>query len=621
MYANFGTAEDYETLGESHVPGNIVLVRVGRGVRRGLQVFNAAQRKAAAILMFADPQDAGQGRGAVYPHGAWLPPSGIQRGTAMMMGACSGDPYRNSTVGLHGGASSGCMLPPEFVVPDLPSLPISSEDAAELLKQLEGKGAAPVNFQGGLSDLQYYTGPSENSARLVVNNTNHVGPIWNVFATIPGKAAAAGERPIILGNRRDAWVYGATAPNSGSAALIEVAKGFASLLKSGWQPLRTIILASWDGGEPGNLGSTHYVESNVDNLTTHAVAYLNVESAVSGHVFSVAATPSLGEFIRSVAKDVVDPIANLPLSRVWNGQVEALASNSDYEPFFNARGVASVDMGFTGNYGVKGSVYDSYAFFEKNFDPRYMAAIAKFWGLMAIRLADAVILPFDIWHPYEMATQSWINLREASKSTLCVLEPHWLESASAAISSFGDAARLLVAEREDAITFAKLEVEKYRIDPLRLVLRFDFQHLNDRLAFFERKFLGSGLPGRPWFKHLLTAPDWESENKAVDFPGAMEALKGKNCDSYVDQCVDLTLAFYAAGTYIEPMMPTPFPPGPEPEPHRHGVVARLGKFLLVCMVLALGGMVFRKVAARAPPPRGELQQSLAEQRQEEVPVS
>jgi len=376
-------------------------------------------------------------------------------------------------------------------------------------------------------------------------------------------------------------------------------------------------LASWDGGEPGNLGSTHYVETDAANLMTNAVAYLNVESAVSGHVFSVAATPSLGEFIRSVAKDVIDPIANLPLSRVWNGQVGALASNSDYEPFFNLRGVASVDMGFAGNYGVKGSIYDSYAYFEKNFDPRYMAAIAKFWGLMAIRLADAVILPFDSWQPYEVAAQSWTNLREASKSTSC--GPDWLDKAALAIRTFGDRARLLLAERADAVTFANVEMERYRIDPARLVLRPDFQHLNDRLAFFERKFLGTGLPGRPWYKHLLTAPDQETENKAVEFPGATQALKAKNCDAWDDQWVDVTLAFHQAARYIEPIAPTLPPLPPAPEPDGHGFAAHLGKFLLVCMVIALGGICYKKVAARAQP-AGELTQSLAEQGQQEVPV-
>ena len=53
---------------------------------------------------------------------------------------------------------------------------------------------------------------------------------------------------IIIGNHRDAWVYGAVDPHTGTISLLEIARALGHLLKTGWRPRRTIVLASWDAG-------------------------------------------------------------------------------------------------------------------------------------------------------------------------------------------------------------------------------------------------------------------------------------------------------------------------------------------------------------------------------------
>ena len=101
------------------------------------------------------------------------------------------------------------------------------------------------------------------------------------MAVIPGHID---DEAIVVGNHRDgeyhlapsrqprltsAWVLGAADPNSGTAAHHELVRGLGLLLKKGWKPLRTIILASWDGEEYGLIGSTEWAEDFGDYLETN----------------------------------------------------------------------------------------------------------------------------------------------------------------------------------------------------------------------------------------------------------------------------------------------------------------------------------------------------------------
>ena len=111
---------------------------------------------------------------------------------------------------------------------------------------------------------------------------------------------------VVAGNHRDAWVYGAVDPNSGTAAMLEAVHGIGELLKSGWKPKRTLVFGSWDGEEEGLMGSTEWVEQNEAQLRK-APAYFNMDVAVSGQKFGASAVPCLKQFVRDVTKAVPSP--------------------------------------------------------------------------------------------------------------------------------------------------------------------------------------------------------------------------------------------------------------------------------------------------------------------------
>ena len=116
------------------------------------------------------------------------------------------------------------------------------------------------------------------------------------------------DKYIILGNHRDAWVFGAIDPSSGTCVLLEVIKAFGELMKQGWKPRRSILFASWGSEEYGLIGSQEegtrsvstrsciddrangsvtpvkeWVEEHHNKLVANSVIYLNTDIAVTGN--------------------------------------------------------------------------------------------------------------------------------------------------------------------------------------------------------------------------------------------------------------------------------------------------------------------------------------------------
>jgi len=333
VYANYGFPEDFDALQASgvSVEGAIVLMRYGKCFR-GLKARNAEARGAVAALIYSDPAEDGFGQGSVYPEGPWRPPSSVQRGSIQFISLCPGDPSRAY---LPAGASEElCGYTQSELIPTIPVLPLSYADAAPLLRSLGGP-EAPAPFRGALN-LTYRLGPSAGGvrARLAVRNRFEKGPVWNVIATLRGTLPEAEDQPILLGNHRDAWVYGAADPNSGTSQMLEVAKGLGALLKRGWRPRRSIVLCSWSGEEYGLLGSTAWWEKHADSpLLRRAAAYLNVDTGVSGTRFHASGTPSLGRVLAEALGAVPEPDGSgrsLAEAHWSEGQLMTLGSGSDY---------------------------------------------------------------------------------------------------------------------------------------------------------------------------------------------------------------------------------------------------------------------------------------------------
>eukprot|EP00898_Chlorokybus_atmophyticus_P008184 jgi/Chlat1/8367/Chrsp80S09218 len=522
VYANYGRVEDFaklKTLNVS-VKGLIVLVRYGK-IFRANKVDNAAHAGAAAVLLYSDPLDyAPHGTDAehVYPRQRWLPPSGVQRGTCYKG---SGDPFTPGWPSTLGCERLELPLPN---LPTIPVLPISYGDAQPLLEVLGGT-EAPQDWQGGVVVKSgYRLGPG------ILAMDNKLAAIHNVIAHIPGR-----EEPnkfVIIGNHRDAWVYGASDPNSGTATMLEVARGFGQLLKSGWQPRRTILLCSWDGEEQGLLGSVEWAEDNEAVLSSNAVVYLNVDMAVAGDAVRVASSPTLDHLLYSVAAQIKDPATN---GTLWQAATAGNASSlpvlervgddgSDHSAFIHHLGIPVFDAGFDvpadEQFPVYHSVYDDYHWMATFGDPGFHkhVAMAQLWGMSALRFADDHILPLNFTnYAFVLAEQTsklHDMLRTSSGFSTVSLSPITL-----ALSELHEAAE--AASREQAELRLLLAAPQQR----------DAQHaqrmacLNQRLLLAERGFLDfDGLAGRPWFRHLVYAPAQFNSYGSSEFPGITDAV-------------------------------------------------------------------------------------------------
>ena len=542
VYGNFCRPEDFDELATQHVDvhGKIVLCRYGSNFR-GVKVYLAEQHGAVGVLIYSDPQDDGYYKGDPYPIGPWRPDLSVQRGSVNYIFRYPGDPETPgvaSTLDLPDSARVTNFAGPDGVQPRIISIPLSSHDAAPILQALTGPGV-PQAWQGALP-FRYHLGPSGVKVHLVSQQDYQRRVIWDVIGKIQGSQDPGA--PVILGNHRDAWVYGAVDPSSGTAAMLEAVRGLGALVHQGWRPRRTIVFCSWDAEEEGLVGSTEWVEQQGSALD-HAVAYFNVDVAVAGPDFSASAVPSLKEFVRNIARSVPSPVAgsvflqwhlkslssdehhgsNAPPIEGEQVRVGDLGSGSDYTPFLQHAGVPSTDIESGGPYGVYHSAFDDFAWYTKNADPNfvYLQEMARVFGLEAMRMADADVLPFD-YVAYAREISAYIDAakHKASDSGLTSLD---FAPAQAAASRFDAAAQ--------------------RVHALQSAPFGDLAPLNLALRQTETAFLSdSGLPNRPWYRHSIYAPGMHTGYAAVVIPGVNEAIDARDSTLAAQQLTVLSQA-------------------------------------------------------------------------------
>jgi N-acetylated-alpha-linked acidic dipeptidase len=531
VYANYGAPEDFDRLAKDKVDvrGKIMLVRYGKSFR-GVKAFVAQEHGAVGLLLYSDPADDGFKHGDSYPLGPWRPESGVQRGSVGYMFFYPGDP---TTPGIASSPSlpDGKRVPPAKAqqLPAIPVTPLSYKDARPLLEALGGP-SAPQEWQGA-APFTYHDGPGPVRVKIHLKQDYQYRIIWDVIGRVTGSESP--EDWVIVGNHRDAWVYGAVDPNSGTAAMLETVHGLGELLKTGWRPKRSLVLGSWDAEEEGLIGSTEWGEQHATELE-RSVAYLNTDAAVSGPDFTASAVPSLKEFVRQVAHDVPSP-AGGTVYNAWREaaagkaatlQTEAigttvrpavaqtradvpvgdLGSGSDYTVFLQHLGVPSTDVSTSGPYGVYHSAFDNFAWFKKFGDPtfQYEQQMARILGLEALRLADCDVLPFDY---EEYAGEISVYVREA---------------AARADLRFGKG-NLRLDDAQKAV--GRLAKAGAAIMKKQRQLPKDAARLNRALHNAERAFLlPEGLPDRPWFRHAIYAPGKYTGYAAVVIPGVNEAI-------------------------------------------------------------------------------------------------
>ncbi|KAK9274754.1 hypothetical protein L1049_022006 [Liquidambar formosana] len=521
VYVNYGRVEDYVTLKEMgvNVSGTVALAKYGK-IYRGDIVQNAFEAGAIGVVVYTDKKDYGGGGGDArwFPDDKWMPPSGVQVGS-VFNGV--GDP---TTPGWPSTGACERLSDDEVEkggeVPMIPSLPVSAADGEAIVKSIGGE-VAKDDWQGGIDAPIYRVGPGPGFVNLSYTGKQTIATIQNVFGVIEG--AEEPDRFVILGNHRDAWTFGAVDPNSGTAALLEVAQRLGKLQKKGWKPRRTIVLCNWDAEEYGLIGSTEWVEENREMLISRAVAYLNVDSGVSGAGFQASATPQLDDLLKQAAQQVKDPDnSSQSIYESWVGSSNSSkigrlgGGGSDYSAFVQHVGVPSVDMSFGEGYPVYHSMYDDFIWMKKFGDPMFHrhVAVASIWGLVALRLADEEFLPFNyLSYAYE--------LQKSAKD----LEDEVLDKAISLIPLFKSIEELKIAatninNQRKAIEESKGWASMWKKDPLKV------RELNDRLMMAERAFMDrDGLFGRKWYKHLIYAPSSHNDYGSKSFPGIDDAIE------------------------------------------------------------------------------------------------
>jgi N-acetylated-alpha-linked acidic dipeptidase len=594
VYVNYGIAEDYEVLARHGVDvrGKIVIARYGKGWR-GLKPRLAQEHGAIGALIYSDPRDDGYFEDQAYPDGPARSQWSVQRGSVANFAINPGDPLTPGKASRPGTKRLEPEQAPSIL--KIPTLPISWGDAQPLLAALKGP-VAPADWRGALPLTYRFGGDGQAQVRLKVDNDRGTRTLYNVIATLKGKEAP--DQWVVRGNHRDAWVFGASDPLSGTTALLAEAKAIGALVKQGWRPSRTLVYASWDGEEAGLLGSTEWAEDHAKELKDKAVLYVNTDGSGRGFL-EAGGSHSLQRLVNSVAADVQDPDTRTSVlerqrararlqalsgdakpaqqeaaRRAVAGQdlpIQALGSGSDYSPFLQHLGLPSLNLGYGGEGGGKGvyhSIYDSFDYFQRYIDPdfSYLPLLTKTVGRVVLRAANAPVLPQrygDFGETVERYVGELKELANKSRERARTQQALVQDRVYAAADDPKDKLQVPTPKPQaPEIDFAPLEQAAARVKAsgatydqavaargsaldaaTRRRLNGNIQQLEQALSIDE------GLPGRSWYRNLIYAPGLATGYEVKTLPGVREALEDGRWDDakrYIDRTAQ-ALDAYRAG--------------------------------------------------------------------------
>jgi N-acetylated-alpha-linked acidic dipeptidase len=545
VYVNYGNREDYEELDRLgiSVKGAVVIARYGGGWR-GIKPKVAAEHGAIGCIIYSDPKESSYFAGDEYPAGGWRAREGVQRGSVMDTDY-PGDPL---TPGI--GATKDAKrlaLKDAKTITKIPVLPISYADALPLLSALGGP-VAPEAWRGALS-ITYHVGPGPAKVHLQMASNWDIKPIYDVIATLHGAQAA--NQWVIRGNHHDAWVNGADDPLAGQAALLEEARIMGELHRKGWTPRRTIIFCSWDGEEPGLLGSVEWVETHLEDLQKHAVAYINSDTNERGFL-NAGGTQDLQTFISNVARDVADPetqmsvyqrahLAAIAAAKTADDRsevrkrtdlaVDALGDGSDFTAFQDFAGISTLDLGFSDedDGDQYHSIYDDFYWYTHFVDTdfAYGRALSQMAGTAIMRMADADWIPVDYSPQAQVIENYEAQLEKLLKDKQDEFAERNLELSEGVFKATNDPRRptlpppaetippfMNFAPMKNAIEMLKKSAERYSQAVASLQAQGSpalsaqsLDSINADLLHVSRLFLNQkGLPERPWFKNQIYAP-------------------------------------------------------------------------------------------------------------------
>ncbi|CCC72192.1 hypothetical protein NCAS_0J02130 [Naumovozyma castellii] len=549
IFSNYGSLEDYKQLIENNIniEGKIHIIRHGK-LLPGIKVKNAELYGASGVILYTDPYDDGEVTTAngykSFPDGPARNPRSIERSSVEYFSESPGDP---TTPGYASRYFDIERMSPAGRLPRIPSVPLSSNEVTFILKHLKKNGHR-FDSKGSIEGFHYYSGPSEKGLEIRLFNKQDyaVKEVTDLEVRIPG-IFTDGE--IIVGSHRDTWgVGGSSGSYSGTAVLLEIARGLSELKKLGWKPLRSIKLISWDNELFAKTGSVEYAEQHTAILKRNTLAYINLDSAISGSEFSCKANPLLHDIIYKAAKFTnFKGEENWTLFDEWkkstNATIDYVNGDAEFFAFQYNLGVASVEFSFKNN-GTgdaiyhKHSSYDNLSWLKSYVDSDFQLhnTLAMFTGLTTLMIGETELLPYQT-HPY---------LKEISEryefwnKKLLTVFSHDRELANLA-SSVSNLIKL--ATWKDSLAFDKenylLHLECTHDLPLwsffkKFKLYVRLLRSNNKLKQLDRLFITNrGLKGREWFKHSIVAPDKFIGSKTCLLPGLHESLLDTDRDAVV----------------------------------------------------------------------------------------
>ncbi|XP_065534864.1 glutamate carboxypeptidase 2-like isoform X2 [Lathamus discolor] len=504
VYVNYGRTEDFFKLEREmgiNCTGKIVIARYGK-IFRGNKVKNAELAGAKGVILYSDPADYCAPGTDPYPNGWNLPGGGAQRGNILNLNG-AGDPltpgYPAKEYTFRLDKASGVGLP------KIPVHPIGYDDAEILLRNMGGYAPPHSSWKGNLN-VSYNVGPgftanySTRKVKMHIHSNNEVRRIYNVIGVIRGTVEP--DRYVILGGHRDSWVFGGIDPQSGAAVVHEIVRSFGKLKRKGWRPRRTVIFASWDAEEFGLFGSTEWAEENAKVLQARGVAYINADSSIEGnYTLRVDCTPLMYRLVYSLTKEIPSPDEGFEGKSLYESwykknpsreykevpRINKLGSGNDFEVFFQRLGIASGRARYSKNWNVEKyssypvyhSVYETYEIVERD----YASALSNY---------AHIIYNLSRNHEEELATY---NVS--------------FDALFSAVKNF----------TEVAASFHERLQQIDSNNPLAV------RSLNDQLMFLERAFIDPlGLPGRPFYRHIVFAPSSHNKYAGESFPGIYDAM-------------------------------------------------------------------------------------------------
>ena len=574
VYVNYGMPADYEALARRgiDVRGKVVIARYGGGWR-GLKPLLAQKAGAIGCIIYSDPNEDGFRASDAYPKGGARPDTGVQRGSVLDMPIYPGDPLtpgEGSTPGTKrlSRAEAVTLLA-------IPALPMSWGDASKLLARLGGP-VAPANMSGALPFTYHLGGDGGVKVHLSVKSDWQQRPLYNVIATLKGSQFP--DEWVVRGNHHDGWVFGASDPLTGNVAMLSEAKALGAMVKSGWRPKRTIVYASWDGEEPGLLGSTEWGEAHAAELKAKAVLYINTDSNGRGF-FGAGGSPAWQQLVNGAVRDVIDPETGLTVAQRARatvrtdaydriGRVDAaelaaaenggdlpiapLGSGSDFTVFVAHLGIPSLSVGFGGedeSGGTYHSIYDSFDHVMRFDDPglKYGAALSKAVGRMVLRTSETDTPPARYG---DVATSVGLWLVDLKRLATDQRERDLKLEALLTDGGFGassDPLKPVLPPKAKPVTpnidFSGLDNAADHLKASAGAFDKAFAAKSNALDGATRRNLNAllqdidqlltterGLPGRPWFKNIAYAPGRLTGYGAKTFPGVREGIEDRRFD-------------------------------------------------------------------------------------------